>query len=698
MTEPEFYPDKKLALINDFKNYLGILKATHSGADLQASISAATHLVPSSVKSYLGFVMAKSDSYEILPLMEAAVEARTELNSILQEHRELIYLDLALENVVRNAAERGAGSAGAAAAAFIEPLLQNLALSVENNEEICYCLKAWQDLPMEIKSGLHPTKDQALRGMAVVERIQRALADTSDRTVKSLEDISISLGNAFGCEDWAVQLFAEEVVRGGPAFALGLVLGCSEPAIRSAADIGAWQIISPVASVSGKLEMVPDLHVVADKIFEEPTILLAARVTGEEEVPIGVVGIMSRDAPDVLSHLSVRCRNMGAFFAACHEADPLEEIESLKGKHITVSATAAGSVTWEEGSNADSAGCSSKDKMTPSKIKITKPQWCKKWALGMDEFKDGLVGAKSKNLAKLRGKLPEWITLPPSVAIPFETFDETMKFAVNKELSIELKNQITRVANGDASCLPECRRLIHCMEIPQEARDNLTGVMEAGGVPVPKTQEEWCKAEKALKAVWASKYNERAYVSTKRVGIGFNDVSMAVLVQRVVSARYAFVIHTTNPMTGDENEIYCELVKGMGEAIVSGTVPGSALAFAARKDDLSNPRIVLYPSKSQGFFVREDSLIFRSDSNGEDLDGYAGAGLYDSVTTAVMTQEVVDYSSDPLISDPEFARDLMCKVCTVGADIEKSLKSPQDIEGVIDPDLNVTVVQTRPQM
>jgi len=316
----------------------------------------------------------------------------------------------------------------------------------------------------------------------------------------------------------------------------------------------------------------------------------------------------------------------------------------------------------------------------------------------MDEFKDGLVGAKSKNLAKLRGKLPEWITLPPSVAIPFETFDETMKFAVNKELSIELKNQITRVANGDASCLPECRRLIHCMEIPQEARDNLTGVMEAGGVPVPKTQEEWCKAEKALKAVWASKYNERAYVSTKRVGIGFNDVSMAVLVQRVVSARYAFVIHTTNPMTGDENEIYCELVKGMGEAIVSGTVPGSALAFAARKDDLSNPRIVLYPSKSQGFFVREDSLIFRSDSNGEDLDGYAGAGLYDSVTTAVMTQEVVDYSSDPLISDPEFARDLMCKVCTVGADIEKSLKSPQDIEGVIDPDLNVTVVQTRPQM
>ena len=37
-----------------------------------------------------------------------------------------------------------------------------------------------------------------------------------------------------------------------------------------------------------------------------------------------------------------------------------------------------------------------------------------------------------------------------------------------------------------------------------------------------------------------------------------------------------------------------------------------------------------YPSKPIGLFIRQ-STIFRSDSNGEDLDGYAGAGLYDSV-------------------------------------------------------------------
>ena len=53
----------------------------------------------------------------------------------------------------------------------------------------------------------------------------------------------------------------------------------------------------------------------------------------------------------------------------------------------------------------------------------------------------------------------------------------------------------------------------------------------------------------------------------------------------------------------------------------------------------------MYPSKSDGMFVPE-SLIFRSDSNGEDLEGYAGAGLYDSITMDPTELRKVDYASD----------------------------------------------------
>ena len=45
-------------------------------------------------------------------------------------------------------------------------------------------------------------------------------------------------------------------------------------------------------------------------MYDEPTVLLAKRVSGEEEVPEGVVAVLTPDAPDVLSHVSVRARNM----------------------------------------------------------------------------------------------------------------------------------------------------------------------------------------------------------------------------------------------------------------------------------------------------------------------------------------------------------------------------------------------------
>jgi alpha-glucan,water dikinase len=40
----------------------------------------------------------------------------------------------------------------------------------------------------------------------------------------------------------------------------------------------------------------------------------------------------------------------------------------------------------------------------------------------------------------------------------------------------------------------------------------------------------------------------------------------------------------------------------------------------------------------------------------------------------------------------------MSDICKVGAAIETALGSAQDIEGVVDPEGNVYVVQTRPQV
>ena len=76
-----------------------------------------------------------------------------------------------------------------------------------------------------------------------------------------------------------------------------------------------------------------------------------------------------------------------------------------------------------------------------------------------------------------------------------------------------------------------------------------------------------------IKKVWASKYNERAFLATKKLGVSLNQIFMAVLVQRVVPSEYAYVIHTTNPTNGNDGEVYVEACIGMGEALVSD-MPG----------------------------------------------------------------------------------------------------------------------------
>ncbi len=58
------------------------------------------------------------------------------------------------------------------------------------------------------------------------------------------------------------------------------------------------------------------------------------------------MGLLTPDAPDVLSHVSVRARNMHVLFATCHDEAPLKEIRDSTGQYLRFKPTAAGAVTW----------------------------------------------------------------------------------------------------------------------------------------------------------------------------------------------------------------------------------------------------------------------------------------------------------------------------------------------------------------
>ena len=74
---------------------------------------------------------------------------------------------------------------------------------------------------------------------------------------------------------------------------------------------------------------------------------------------------------------------------------------------IWLKTSAAGGVTWEEVAQDQLASSSGQGDKAPKKtMKVDVPKWCGKWAVQMDDYKPGVVGAKSKNLAGLLLPLP----------------------------------------------------------------------------------------------------------------------------------------------------------------------------------------------------------------------------------------------------------------------------------------------------
>ena len=55
-------------------------------------------------------------------------------------------------------------------------------------------------------------------------------------------------------------------------------------------------------------------------------------------------------------------------------------------------------MSWEL-TEEKKAGSGPKQKKAKKQMTVKVPKWCGKWVVGMEEFKEGVVGAKSKNIA-----------------------------------------------------------------------------------------------------------------------------------------------------------------------------------------------------------------------------------------------------------------------------------------------------------
>ncbi|KAK9119771.1 hypothetical protein Scep_017864 [Stephania cephalantha] len=764
-----------------------ICQAVHSGADLESAIANCMGYkaegegfmvgvsinpisgLPSGYPGLLEFVLDHVEDKNVEPLLEGLLEAREELRPLLlSSHdrlKDLLFLDIALDSTVRTAIERGYEELNDAGPEkiiyFISLVLENLVLSSDNNEDLIYCLKTgcfrrhldrtgganWtQDINLEpilyrkierILGWSHAlnmlkSKDEhwALYAKSVLDRTRLALSSKSEHYQRVLQPSAEYLGSLLGVDEWAVSIFTEEIIRAGSAASLSSLLNRIDPVLRKTANLGSWQIISPV-EVVGHVVVVDELLSVQNKSYGQPTILVAKSVKGEEEIPDGTVAVLTPDMPDVLSHVSVRARNSKVCFATCFDENILNDIRAKQGKFLCIKPISADIVYSEVkdgGWSGENSVDSRQDTGTPS-LTLVQKKFCGRYAISSEEFTNEMVGAKSRNISYLKGKVPSWVGIPTSVALPFGVFEKVLSDGTNKAVADSIESLKKRLEKGDFNVLGEIRSRVLDLISPTPLLsiglfyavtaldhkshgwqqvvlgvvvclsqvEQLKQKMQNSGMPWPgdEGEQRWEQAWTAIKKVWASKWNERAYFSTRKVKLNHDYLCMAVLVQEIINADYAFVIHTSNPSSGDSSEIYAEVVRGLGETLV-GAYPGRALSFVCKKNDLNSPKVLGYPSKPIGLFIKR-SIIFRSDSNGEDLEGYAGAGLYDSVPMDEEEKIVLDYSTDPLVTDKKFRHSILSSIARAGHAIEELYGSPQDIEGVV-RDGKIFVVQTRPQM
>lgn len=76
----------------------------------------------------------------------------------------------------------------------------------------------------------------------------------------------------------------------------------------------------------------------------------------------------------------------------------------------------------------------------------------------------------------------------------------------------------------------------------------------------------------AVKRCWANLWSARAMAYRARQGIDPAKVSLAVVVQQMVAADAASILFTSDPLTGDRNQVVINAGWGLGETIVGGRV------------------------------------------------------------------------------------------------------------------------------
>ena len=292
------------------------------------------------------------------------------------------------------------------------------------------------------------------------------------------------------------------------------------------------------------------------------------------------------------------------------------------------------------------------------------------------------VGGKGLNLFRLNSicSVPEWFAVPSSCFVKV-----LEKSGLDSRIADLLKD--LSVDRAESIC-DQIKELIASVQIPDELIDEVAQLLDsvagAGSYVSVRSSagdedgtthsfagihesylyvkgvEEICRH---IKLVWASGYDDRAVCYRMQNKLQLHPVPMAVIVQRMISAKTSGVVFTSDPATQDPQKLVVSALYGLGEGLVSAGLEADHYTFDKRTKQFSSV-----------IGVKESQIV---------VDKATGGGVREDSVDASL-QSVAALSSE-----------LLAQVAGVALGIEKFFRRPQDIEFCFDESDKLYILQTR---
>lgn len=111
-----------------------------------------------------------------------------------------------------------------------------------------------------------------------------------------------------------------------------------------------------------------------------------------------------------------------------------------------------------------------------------------------------------------------------------------------------------------------------------------------------------------IRKCWASLYTDRAVIYRMQNGFDHRQVSISVIIQRMVFPQAAGIVFTADPLTSNRKLLTIDASFGLGEALVSGLV--SADCYKVKEEQVAEKRIAcktlaIYGRKEGGTEIRQ---------------------------------------------------------------------------------------------